>query len=110
MTPQPWPEALERYSQQHPQEALRVELVQGDGDLDLVLIFRGFSSSLMRPTPADLSQPVIPPGAQFLQMDRLEAPFNPADPKLIEGSLDAEATRQLLLQAGLDPLGLGAEP
>lgn len=50
MSPLPWPLALERYSQSHPQEVLRVE-VESEGETDLVLIYRGYSSSLRRPTP-----------------------------------------------------------
>lgn len=50
MSALPWPLALERYSQAHPQEVLRVE-VESEGETDLVLIYRGYSSSLRRPTP-----------------------------------------------------------
>lgn len=101
-----WPQALEVYTQQVPQEVLRVEVIQADGSPDLVLIFRGLSSSLMRPTPADLSQPVIEPEAQFLRLDRLVGPLDPAQPQVIAADLDAAATRQMLHQIGVDPLGL----
>ncbi|MFS8811327.1 hypothetical protein NW820_01435 [Synechococcus sp. R55.7] len=72
----PWPLALERYSQNHPQEVLRVE-VESEGESDLVLIYRGYSSSLRRPTPPDPEAAVIPPQARFLQLERLAAPYHP---------------------------------
>lgn len=103
----PWAQALEEYSQKRPHEVLRVEVVQGDGDADLVLIFRGYSSSLMRSTPADPDQPVIAPDAMFVRMDRLQGPFDPTDPQMIASELDPEVTRALLQEVGLDPLGLG---
>ncbi len=105
MGPLPWPEALEQYTQKVPHEVLRVEVEQADGEPDLILIFRGFSSSLMRSTPADLSQPVIQSGARLLSLDRLQGPFDPADPKLIQGNLDRTAARDLLISVGLDPVG-----
>ena len=110
MSSLPWPEALERYTQKVPHEVLRVEVEQADGELDLILIFRGFSSSLMRSTPADLSQPLIQSGARFLSLDRLQGPFDPADPKLIQGNLDRAATHELLVGAGLEPTGLLRDP
>ncbi len=72
----PWPLALERYSHDHPQEVLRVQ-VEADGEVDLVLIYRGYSSSLMRATPSDPEEAVIPRQARFLQLERLSAPYHP---------------------------------
>ncbi|MEN9203350.1 MAG: hypothetical protein Q6K80_03915 [Thermostichus sp. DG_1_6_bins_120] len=76
----PWPLALERYSQAHPQEVLRVQ-VEGEEGSDVVLIYRGVSSSLMRSTPADVDEAVIPPTARFVSLERLPAPYNPAQPQ-----------------------------
>jgi hypothetical protein len=102
----PWTVALERYTQQVPREVLRLQL-QVEGELDCVVIFRGFSSSLMRATPTDLNQPVIPPAAKLIRLDRLQAPFNPDHPQVIAADLDAAATLALLRSVGLDPVGLG---
>ncbi|MDX2270752.1 MAG: hypothetical protein NW237_02215 [Cyanobacteriota bacterium] len=82
-----WPQALERYSQKHPREVLRVEVESG-GSRDVVIIYRGFSSSLMRATPKDPNQPVIPAHAQLLRLDRLEAPWDPDHPQIIQANLD----------------------
>ncbi len=101
-----WPLALERYTQLVPQEALRVEVEQ-DGEPDTILIFRGFSSSLVRATPSDPNQPVIQAQARFISLERLQAPFNPANPVILAADLDAAATTTLLHSAGIEALGLG---
>ncbi len=101
----PWNRALERYTELVPTEVLQVYLQQ-DGQDDLVVIYRGFSSSLMRPTPKDLSQPVIDTQAQFLRLDRLQGPLDPANPQMIQADLDQAAMVALLQQAGLEPTNL----
>ncbi|MFQ3584373.1 MAG: hypothetical protein SNJ85_05495 [Cyanobacteriota bacterium] len=82
MTALPWPLALERYSQAHPQEVLRVQ-VDVAGEADLVLIYKGFSSSLMRSTPANADEAVIAPAAQFRQLERLTAPYHPSQSQIL---------------------------
>lgn len=74
---------LERYSLEHPQEVFVIHACVAE-EPDEVVIFKGFSSSLMRSTAYDLDLPVLPDHAEILSVDRLEAPFNPQDPKLIE--------------------------
>lgn len=91
---------LEQYTLKHPQEVLLVN-AQVDGEADAIVIFRGFSSSLMRPTAFDPDVPVLPDSAQISTIDRLEGPYNPAAPKLIEENLTREQVEQLLQQAGI---------
>lgn len=74
---------LETYSSNHPQEVLIVKLKMGD-ELDEVMIFKGFSSSLMRSTAFDPDVSVIPDQAEILTIDRLSAAYNPNQPNYIQ--------------------------
>lgn len=42
------------------------------------VVAQGFSSSLVRPTPDDPDEPVLPAGSTITSIDRLQAPYNPA--------------------------------
>lgn len=77
---------LEQYTLKHPQEVLLVT-AEVDGEIDEVVIFRGFSSSLMRPTAFDPEVPVLPEQATIQKIDRLAGPFNPDDPRYLERDL-----------------------
>ncbi|MGB3614058.1 MAG: hypothetical protein WBA10_09710 [Elainellaceae cyanobacterium] len=90
---------LEQYTLKRPQEVLLIN-AQVDGDEDAVVVFRGFSSSLMRPTAFDPDTPVLPPSADILSVDRLQGPYDPANPQLIEGNLNREQVEELLSQVG----------
>lgn len=74
---------LEQYTLQHPQEVLLITAEVG-GDLDEILIFRGFSSSLTRATAADPDVPVLPDDAVIKGIDRLLGPYQPDHPTYIE--------------------------
>ncbi len=74
---------LETYSSQNPQEVLLVKL-KIDDELDEVMIFKGFSSSLMRATAFDADVPVISDRAEILTIDRLSAPYQPNQPNYIQ--------------------------
>lgn len=74
---------MEQYTLKHPQEVLLVTATV-DGKPDQVAIFRGFSSSLMRPTAFDPEIPVLPEDCEIVAIDRLRGPFNPAQPQYIE--------------------------
>ena len=74
---------LEQYSLAHLEEVLVVH-AQIEGEDDEVVIFRGFSSSLMRATAFDLDVPVLPDTADIQSIDRLKGPFNPHQPNPIE--------------------------
>lgn len=77
---------LERYTLEHPQEVLLVK-VETAGELDEILVFKGFSSSLMRPTAFDPDVPVLSPDATVIQIDRLQGPYQPANPDYLEQGL-----------------------
>lgn len=80
---------LEQYSRQVPTEALRVQVRYPDPQdpttwiLDVILMYKGFSSSLMRATPASEQESLIPSGAEILEIERLVAPLDPRQPKVI---------------------------
>ena len=91
---------LEQYTIKRPQEVLLVTVEIGD-ERDEVAIFRGFSSSLMRPTAFDPDIPVIPEEAKLIRIDRLKSPYNPELPQYIEQGLSKEAIAKLLTEAGV---------
>ncbi|MEM1393561.1 MAG: hypothetical protein AAF757_13860 [Cyanobacteria bacterium P01_D01_bin.116] len=91
---------LEQYTVKRPQEVLLVTVEIGD-ERDEVAIFRGFSSSLMRPTAFDPDIPVIPEEAKLISVDRLKGPLNPESPQYIEQGLSAEAIDNLLAKVGV---------
>ncbi len=88
---------LERYTEQRPQEVLLVT-VAVDGEIDQVIIFRGFSSSLVRSTAFDPDLPVLAENAVIQSIDRLQSPYDPNHPHYIQQGLTWEAM-QLLLEA-----------
>ena len=80
---------LEAYSSSHPQEVLIVKLKIED-ELDEVMIFKGFSSSLMRSTAFDPDVSVISDRAEILSIDRLTAPYKPDQPNYIQQGITWE--------------------
>jgi len=97
----PWNLALERYSERNPREVLRIQLEQEDGS-DTVIIYRGFSSSLVRGTPADVSEPVIPHQARLITVERIQAPLDPVHPRILATYSDLTAVMELLQGAGIE--------
>lgn len=91
---------LEQYTSKRPQEVLLVTVTIGD-EQDKVAIFKGFSSSLMRPTAFDPEEPVIPDGATIDSIDRIKSPYNPEAPRYIERGISWEAMEALLLEVGV---------
>lgn len=91
---------LEQYTLKRPQEVLLVNATV-DGEEDAIMIFRGFSSSLMRPTATDPDVPILPATATILTIDRLQGPYNPAQPKVIEADLTWAKMAPLMEQAGV---------
>jgi len=77
---------LEHYSLRFPQEVLLVQ-VQYDQELDEILIFKGFSSSLQRSTPSTPDISLIPDYASIVRIDRLKSPYTPEVPEYIEQNL-----------------------
>lgn len=91
---------LEQYTAKCPQEVLLVT-AEIDRELDEITIFKGFSSSLMRPTAFDPEVPVLPEKAKIIKIDRLKGPFNPRNPQYIERGLTWETIQPLLNEVGV---------
>jgi hypothetical protein len=91
---------LEQYTEQHPKEVLLVA-IEVDGKADQIAIYKGFSSSLMCPTSFDPDVPVIPESAVIQQIDRLESPYNPNNPRFIEQNLSWERFARLMERVGV---------
>lgn len=77
---------LEEYTRKCPEEVLIVTL-EVDGDRDEVMIFKGFSSSLMHPTNFDPDIPIIAKDAKIIKIDRTRSPYNPDAPSYLQQGL-----------------------
>lgn len=86
---------LEDYTIKHKNEALILTIVVDQTEQQLV-VFRGFTSSLTNPTPANPEEPVIPAGATIKTIDRVKAPYNPGSPDYIERGLSWADFQSLL--------------
>jgi hypothetical protein len=91
---------LEQYTTKRPQEVLLVT-VEIAGEKDKVAVFKGFSSSLMRPTAFDPDVPVIQDDANILSIDRIASPYNPETPRYIQQGISWEAMQSLLSEVGV---------
>lgn len=91
---------LEQYTLRHPQAVLRVQARIGE-EADEILIFRGFSSSLVRPTAFDPEVPVLPEGAKIETIDILAGPYNPDQPRYLHQELSWDEMQTFLATAGL---------
>jgi hypothetical protein len=91
---------LEQYTAKRPQEVLLVK-VEVASEEDTIAIFKGFSSSLMRPTAFDPDVPVLPDGSSILSIDRVATPYNPEAPRYIQQGLLWEDMEALLLKVGV---------
>ena len=91
---------LEQYTFQFPEEVLMV-VARIQNEEDCVVIFRGFSSSLVRPTAADPEVPVLPQEATIESIDRLRSPYMPNNPQYIEQDISWEIFRDRLTRMGL---------
>ncbi len=88
-------ESLETYSLTNPKEVLLIQaiwqdLASGEEIEDLVMVFKGFSSSLMRSTAADPDLPVLPPDVEIIRIDRLASPYRPDAPNYLEADISWE--------------------
>lgn len=88
---------LEAYSRNHPEEVLLITTTEADIE-DQVMIFKGFSSSLMRPTDSNPDNSVFTANAEFVCLDRLQSPYLPNDPTYIEQNMFWEAMQNLLVE------------
>ena len=91
---------LEQYTAKRPKEVLIV-IVEIADEEDTIAIFKGFSSSLMRPTAFDADVPVLPDGANILNIDRVASPYNPEAPHYIQQGISWEAMEALLSEVGV---------
>lgn len=91
---------LEQYTTKRPQEVL-VVTAEIAGEQDKILIFKGFSSSLMRSTAFDADVPVLPDKANIESIDRLASPYNAQAPRYIQQGLSWEAMQVLLSEMGV---------
>ena len=92
---------LEQYTLKRRQEVLMVNLETASGESDLVMIFAGFSSSLMRATDFDPDVPIIADDATILSIDRLVSPYDPSNPQYIESGLTMAAMNDILQKLDL---------
>lgn len=91
---------LEQYTTKH-QEVLMVDVETSSQEEDVVLIYNGFSSSLVRPTNFDPDIPVIENDAKIISIDRLVSPYNRDRPQYIQQGLTLAEMEQLLLKSGV---------
>ncbi|MEA5575553.1 hypothetical protein [Anabaena sp. UHCC 0451] len=91
---------LEQYTVKRPQEVLIVTINIAD-EQDKIAVFKGFSSSLMRPTAFDPDVPVFPDHAIIVAIDRIASPYNPESPRYIQQGISWEAMEALLSEVGV---------
>ncbi len=91
---------LEQYTLRHPQVVLLVHAVVA-GQADEVVVFRGFSSSLVHPTAFDPDVPVLPEDADIQSIDILKGPYSPTEPQYLQQGLSWSAMLSMLEAAGL---------
>ncbi len=86
---------LELYTLQRPQEVLLVRL-ENAGEPDQIMIFKGFSSSLMQATNFDPDVPLISESAIIFAIDRLVSPYIPNNPQYLQQGLTWEQMEEIL--------------
>jgi hypothetical protein len=91
---------LEQYTVKKSQEVLIVT-VEIDDETDQIAVFKGFSSSLMRPTAYDPDVPVLPDTAKIITIDRIASPYNPDAPRYLQQDISWEDMQVLLSKVGV---------
>ena len=91
---------LEQYTVRKSQEVLIVT-VEIDDEPDQIAVFKGFSSSLMRPTAYNPDVPVLPDTATIITIDRIASPYNPDAPRYLQQDISWEDMQFLLLEVGV---------
>ena len=92
---------LEKYTMKRREEVLMVEVETISGEPDTIVIYNGFSSSLMRPTNYDPDIPVIENDAKIISIDRLTSPYDPVNPTYIQTGLTLSEMEKLLAETGV---------
>lgn len=96
LNPKPIGLRLEEYTTKRKSEVLIVDLTTAAGESDTVMIYNGFSSSLVHPTAYDPDIPVIAPDSLIEAIARVKSPYNPSNPEYIETALTLAAMEQIL--------------
>ena len=91
---------LEKYTVKKSQEVLIIN-VEIDDQPDQIAVFKGFSSSLMRPTAYDPDVPVLPDTAEIITIDRIASPYNPDSPRYLQQDISWEDMQVLLSEVGV---------
>ena len=91
---------LEQYTVKKSQEVLIVT-VKIDDEPDQIAVFKGFSSSLMRPTAYYPDVPVLPDKATIIAIDRIASPYNPDSPRYLQQDISWEDMQVLLSKMGI---------
>jgi len=91
---------LEQYTVKKSQEVLIIT-VEIDDEPDKIAVFKGFSSSLMRPTAYDPDVPVLPDTAIIITIDRIASPYNPDSPRYLQQDISWEDMQVLLSAVGV---------
>ena len=91
---------LEQYTTKRSREVLLIT-VDINGEQDQIAIFKGFSSSLMRPTAFDPDIPVLSDRAKIISIDRVASPYDPQSPRYIQQGLTWETMQPLLSEVGV---------
>ncbi|MEL6929576.1 MAG: hypothetical protein AAFO95_13185 [Cyanobacteria bacterium J06600_6] len=92
---------LEQYTLKRKHEVLMVHLSTANGEPDTVMIFAGFSSSLMMPTAFDPDVPIIAPDSVINSIDRLTSPYDPSNPQYLASGLSLAEFTQILEELDL---------
>ena len=92
---------LEQYTLKRKEEVLMVHLTTANGEPDTVMIFAGFSSSLMMPTAFDPDIPIIAEDSVINSIDRLISPYNPNNPQYLASGLSLAEFNAILSELNL---------
>jgi hypothetical protein len=87
---------LEAYTRLHPDEVLLVICEEEE-----ILVYKGFSSSLVNPTANDPDIPILADNISILRIDRLKSPYSPQHPQYIEQGLTWQQIENLLTELDL---------
>lgn len=91
---------LEAFTEKVKNEVLLVH-AEVEGEEDEVLIFKGYSSSIMRPTAIDPAEPVLPEDSKIVCIDRIRAPYNPSNVQYVAEGVSWDAFLGVLQSKGL---------
>lgn len=86
---------LEQYTLKNPQIVLLVS-AQINQQIEEIIIFKGFSSSLTSSTAFDPDQPVLPDHSKIIKIDIIKSPFNPNKIQYLEQDLSYEQIKERL--------------